>query len=314
MELRHLRYFVALAEELHFARAAAALGIAPPTLTVQIQDIERSLGTPLFARTKRNVVLTAAGEVFLAEAKAVLERFARAESVGRRAGRGEVGRIELGYVASAIYGGAIQDQTSRFRQTWPSIDIHARELPMESLPDLIERGQIDIGFVRAPMTIPRALRAHAVLQDQFCVALPADHPASVLEAPLHAADLVREEFIAPEQQAGTHEVGRRGKFIPNIISTPGGLVSVLAQVSLGAGVAVVPSVVTAALRIPNVVFRPLAGAPIRSEVAAIFRANDPSPTVRRLIQQIIQSPATQPLFMMEGKASFCEQKEAKKLC
>ena len=294
MELRHLRYFVALAEQLHFARAADSLGIAPPTLTVQIQDIEQALGARLFTRTKRNVALTAAGEVFLAEAKAVLERFARAENIGRRAGRGEVGRIELGYVGSAIYGGAIQDQTSRFRQAWPGIDITARELPMASLPDLIDGGEIDIGFVRAPMNLPRTLRAHAVLKDQFCVALPADHPAAARDGALPAADLAHERFIAPEQQAGTHEVGRRGKFIPNVIATPGSLASVLVQVSLGAGIAVVPSVVIAVLRIPNVAFRPLAGAPVQSEVAALFRAHEPAPAVRRLIQQIIQSPAMQP--------------------
>src|ERR1700721_1852231 len=105
------------------------------------------------------------------------------------------------------------------------------------------------------MSFPLTLRAHAVLKDQFCVALPADHPASAREASLHAADLAHEHFIAPEQQAGTHEVGRRGRFVPDIIATPGGLVAVLVQVSLGAGIAVVPSVVTAALRIPNVVFR-----------------------------------------------------------
>lgn len=294
MELRHLRYFVALAEHLHFARAAESLGIAPPTLTVQIQDIEQLLGVRLFTRTKRSVALTAAGELFLAEAKAVLERFARAESVGRRAGRGEVGRIELGYVGSAIYGGAIQDQTTRFRQAWPGIDIRARELPMASLPDLIDHGQIDIGFVRTPMHLPRGLRAHAVLKDQFCVALPADHPASAPDAPLHAADLARDRFIAPEQQAGTHEVGRRGRFVPNIIAVPGSLVAVLVQVSLGVGVAIVPSVVTAALRIPNVVFRPLVGPPIQSEVAAIFRASEPAPAVKKLIQQIMQSPAAKP--------------------
>ena len=300
MELRHLRYFVALAEHLHFARAAESLGIAPPTLTVQIQDIEQILGARLFTRTKRNVALTAAGEVFLAEAKAVLERFARAESVGRRAGRGEVGRIELGYVGSAIYGGALQDQTSRFRHAWPGIDIRVRELPMASLPDLIDRGQIDVGFVRTPMSLPRTLRAHAVLKDQFCVALPADHPASAREASLQATDLAHEHFIAPEQQAGTHEVGRRGRFVPDIIATPGGLVAVLVQVSLGAGIAIVPSVVTAALRIPNVVFRLLAGTPIHSEVAALFRANEPSPAVKKLIQQIIQSPVTDPRVAIGG--------------
>jgi DNA-binding transcriptional LysR family regulator len=121
MELRHLRYFIIRAEQLHFARAAEILGIAPPTLTIQIQEIERILNAKLFARTKRAVALTAAGEVFLIEARAVIEQFSRAESVGSRAGRGEVGRIELGYVGSAVYGGAAQVQVSMFRRAWPNI-------------------------------------------------------------------------------------------------------------------------------------------------------------------------------------------------
>src|ERR1700743_3741138 len=98
MELRHLRYFVAVAETLHFGRAAAQLGIAPPTLTVQIQEIERTLSARLFARTKRSVALTPAGEIFLGEARAVLDQFARAESVGRRAGLGEICRVGVGHV------------------------------------------------------------------------------------------------------------------------------------------------------------------------------------------------------------------------
>ena len=101
MELRHLRYFVILAEELHFSRAAERLNIAAPTLTVQIQEIERRLGAKLFLRTKRSVTITPAGEVFLKEARLVLDQFDKAESVGRRAGRGEIGRIEIGYVGSA---------------------------------------------------------------------------------------------------------------------------------------------------------------------------------------------------------------------
>src|ERR1700757_4165815 len=99
MELRHLRYFVAVAETLHFGRAAEQLNIAPPTLTVQIQEIERTLSARLFQRTKRSVALTAAGEIFLSEARNVLDQFAKAESAGRRAGRGETGRVEIGYVS-----------------------------------------------------------------------------------------------------------------------------------------------------------------------------------------------------------------------
>ena len=292
MELRHLRYFVAVAEELHFARAAERLGIAPPTLTIQIQEIERTLAAKLLTRTKRSVALTSAGEVFLAEARNVLEQFVKAESVGRRAGRGEIGRIEVGYVGSSAYAGVLQKQTSLFRRSWPGVDINARELPMEDLPHLIDEGHVDIGFVRLPMMLPRTLRMHILLRDQFCVAYPADHPLAAATAPVRPRALATAVFVTPEQEAGTMEVARRGKFAPNIISAPGSLLAVLTQVSLGAGISIVPSVLTTIVHMPNVVFRPLAGDPIPSEVAAIFRANEASPTVKKLIHQIVQSPET----------------------
>jgi DNA-binding transcriptional LysR family regulator len=292
IELRHLRYFAAVAEELHFARAAERLGIAPPTLTIQIQEIERTLSAKLLTRTKRSVALTSAGEIFLAEAKNVMAQFAKAVSVGRRAGRGEIGRVEIGYVGSAAYAGALQQQTSLFRRSWPGVDINARELPMEDLPRLLDEGQVDIGFVRLPMTLPRNLRMHILVRDHFCVAFPADHPEANATVPVRPTDLVAAAFVMPEQEAGTREVARRGNFAPNIISTPGSLLAVLTQVSLGTGISVVPSVLMNLVHVLNVVFPPLAGAPIPSEVAAIFRANETSPTVRKLIRQIVQSPET----------------------
>ncbi len=289
MELRHFRYFVAVAEELHFARAAERLGIAPPTLTIQIQEIERTLSAKLLTRTKRSVALTSAGEVFLTEARNVLAQFARAESVGRRAGRGEIGRVEVGYVGSAAYAGVLQEQTRLFRHSWPGVDINARELPMEDLPHLIDDGHVDIGFVRLPMILPRSLRMHILVRDQFCVAYPGDHPQAAATAPVRPRTLATSAFITPEQEAGTREVARRGNFTPNIISAPGSLVAVLTQVSLGAGISIVPSVLTTIVHMPNIVFRPLAGDPIPSEVAAIFRVNEASPTVRKLIHQIMQT-------------------------
>jgi DNA-binding transcriptional LysR family regulator len=292
IELRHLRYFVAVAEELHFARAAELLGIAPPTLTIQIQEIERTLSARLLTRTKRSVALTSAGVVFLAEARNVLAQFAKAESVGRRAGRGEIGRIEVGYVGSAAYAGVLQQQTSLFRRSWPGVDINARECPMEDLPRLVDEGQIDIGFVRLPMTLPRALRKHILVRDRFCVAFPADHPQAAATGSVSPRNLAASAFITPEQQAGTREVARRGKFAPNIISAPGSLLAVLTQVSLGSGISVVPSVLTTVVQMPNVIFRPLTGEPIPSDVAAIFRANEASPTVKKLIHQIVQFPKT----------------------
>ena len=164
MELRHLRYFITVAEELHFSRAAERLNIAAPTLTVQIQEIERVLSVRLFTRTKRSVMLTSAGKVFLDEARLVLDQYAKAESAGRRAGRGEIGRIEIGYVGSAAYAGVLQEQISQFTNQLPGVNIRAREYPMEDLPKLIEEGQLDLGFVRLPMVYPSSLRSHILLR------------------------------------------------------------------------------------------------------------------------------------------------------
>lgn len=291
MELRHLRYFVVLAEELHFARAAERLNIAPPTLTVQIQEIERTLAAPLFARTKRSVALTPAGEIFLSEARNVLAQFEKAQSVGRRAGRGEVGRVEIGYVGSAAYAGVLREQTCEFRKAWPNVDLNAREIPMESLPDLIVDGKVDVGFVRLPMLIPDSLQRHVLLRDRFCLAMPESPPSSRGLKAVHPETLKEHAFIMPEQNAGTYEVANRGGFHPRIVSAPGGLLAVLTQVSLGAGISVVPSVASGVLHLPGVIFRPIDGKPIISEVAAVFRSDESSPTVRNFVAQIKETPA-----------------------
>jgi DNA-binding transcriptional LysR family regulator len=161
---------------------------------------------------------------------------------------------------------------------------------MENLPRLLDEGHVDIGFVRLPLALPRPLRMHILVRDHFCIALPADHPLAADANHVRPKSLTASAFIGPEQEAGTREVARRGKFAPNIISTPGSLLAVLTQVSLGAGISIIPSVLTAVAHMPNVVFRPLAGDPIPSEVAAIFRANEHSPTVKKLIDQIVRSP------------------------
>ena len=290
MELRHLRYFITVAEELHFARAAERLNIAAPTLTVQIQEIERVLSVRLFTRTKRSVMLTSAGKVFLDEARLVLDQYAKAESAGRRAGRGEIGRIEIGYVGSAAYAGILQEQISQFTQQWPGVDIRAREYPMEELPTLIEEGQLDLGFVRLPMAYPSSLRSHILLRDVFCVAFCSNHPKAKQDTPLQPRELAGLRFVMPEQELGTYEVARRGRFPLDIVAKPGSLLSVLTQVSLGAGVSVIPSSVRKAVRLPNIEFRSIAGKPITSEIAVLFRAEESAPSARNFIHQILHTP------------------------
>lgn len=289
MELRHLRYFIAVAESLHFAQAAEKLGISAPTLTVQIQRIEQALQAQLFMRSKRSVSLTPAGAALLVEARQAVDQFERAVNVGRRAGRGELGRIEIGYVGSAVFSGILQQQLQRFRQRWPDVLVRAREFPMPDLPLMLEEGQVDLGIVRLPVDLVASLHAHVLLRDTFCVALPLSHPLAATEGSIASAALRNETFIMPEQGEGTWEVGRRGRFMPHAASMPGTLLEVLAQVSLCAGIAIVPNVLTRTVALPDVVFKPLAGEAIRSEVAAVFRKRERAPAVRNLIDQILHS-------------------------
>ncbi|CAD6553336.1 LysR substrate-binding domain-containing protein [Paraburkholderia sabiae] len=290
MELRHLRYFIAVAERLHFAQAAEALGIAPPTLTVQIQEMERALQAQLFRRTRRSVALTPAGEAFLVEARETIAQFERTLNVGQRAGRGELGRIHIGYVGSAAFSGILQKQLRAFRKSRPHVLVQATEHPMGELPALLEEGRVDVAFVRLPVDLPSSLRAHVLVRDAFCVALPAEHPLAAVSGSVKARSLAGENFVVPEQDLGTREVARRGRFSPRIVSAPGTLLAVLTQVSVGVGVAIVPNLLTRVVNLPNVVFKTLAGEPIVSEVAAVYRKFEHSPATKKLIAQITGAP------------------------
>src|SRR5262245_2918972 len=121
MELRHLRYFVAVAEELHFTRAAARLNIATPTLSAQIRALEMQLGAKLFVRKTRSVVLTQVGERFLVEARATLKQAEQAEHVGRLAARGDIGSIAVGYVLSSACAGLVSASIREFRVSHPDV-------------------------------------------------------------------------------------------------------------------------------------------------------------------------------------------------
>lgn len=285
MELRHFRCVLAVAHSLHFARAAAELGISPPALTKQVQETEQLLGTRLFQRSKRAVSLTAAGELFVIEATRALAQLAQAQDVARRAGRGELGRLEIGYVASAAYSGVLQDQFSRFRVSHPGIHIGAREYAMDALPGLLDQGRVDLAFVRPPLHLPDGLDSVVLLRDRFVLAVQADSPLARLDMAEPAA-LAQQAFIVPEQELGTLEVSRRGGFAAQVVSRPGSLVAVLTEVSLGVGCAIVPHSVMASVQLPGVVFRELATPQISSKIAVGFRRHEQAPAARAFIAQL----------------------------
>ncbi|GBL53289.1 LysR family transcriptional regulator [Pseudomonas sp. R3.Fl] len=285
MEIRHFRYFISVARHGHFTRAAEQLGIAPPTLSRQIQDMEKELGVRLFQRSQREVRLTAAGEALLAEAEQAVRQFDAAQLGAQRAGRGEAGHIELGYVASAAYSGVLQRQVSDFAAAYPAVLLNIREAPMAELPALVRDGQLDLAYVRSPMELPAELEAIRLHDEGFVLALPEASRLNEL-AEIPAARLAGETFILPEQISGTLEVAAQGGFVPRLGPQPGSLVAVIALVSLGQGVALVPESVLRRISLPQVNYRRVAGSRASSWLSLLHRRFEKAPAVARYIERV----------------------------
>ncbi|MGU7772005.1 LysR family transcriptional regulator [Burkholderia sp. MR1-5-21] len=287
LEFRHVRAFLSVAQHLHFARAADALDMAPPALTRQIQEAERLLGVRLFQRSRRSVTLSAAGEAYLAEASAAFEHLQRGRELATLAERGELGRIEVGYVSSAVYSGTLQRTVGAFRVAHPRIELNLREVPMDDVAKQIDSGRLDIAYVRPPMPLPGEIRTVTLQRDVFIAAVPADSSLAAQQS-IKAADLAGMQFAVPEQELGTLEVARRGRFAPVIAARPGGLLAVLACVSVNGWVAVIPDALARCVALPGVVYRPLAGKPITSELALAFRRFEKAPAVRAFLRIVSQ--------------------------
>ncbi|SAL14470.1 LysR family transcriptional regulator [Caballeronia turbans] len=270
VELRHVRCFLSVARHLHFARAAEELGIAPPALTRQIQEAERLLGVRLFHRTKRSVALTAAGEAYLGDAVGALDHLARGAERAALAERGELGKIVIGYVGSAVYSGVLQATVRGFRARYPLVEIGIEEIVMREAGALLMEGRVDIAYVRPPVPYPEGVEARTVHRDAFIVALPADSPLAASRV-ITPAQLRDQSFVAPEQESGTLEVARRGRFKARVVAQPGTLADVLAHVSLGGDVAVVPRSLAQCVTVPGVEYREIAGKAVPSEVAMMYR-------------------------------------------
>lgn len=285
MDIRHFRYFLAVAQQRNFTRAAEVLGIAPPTLSRQIQDLETVLGVRLFIRQQRQVSLTEAGQALLPDAEATVRQFELAQRNAQRAGRGEVGHIELGYVASAVYSGVLQRQVQAFSLTCSEVSLSVREAPMASLPASVVEGRFDLGYVRSPMTLPDELSAIRLNAEGFVLALASDAWLTRLPQ-ITAEHLQNETFILPEQISGTLQVAAQGGFAPKLGAQPGGLVAVIALVSLRQGVAVVPASVVGHISLPNVIYRPIEGCEVTSWLSLVHRRFEKSPAVARYIAQV----------------------------
>lgn len=292
MELRQLRYFIAVAEELHFRRAAARLHISQPPLSQQIRALEDELGYPLLARTRRRVELTAAGESFLRDARALLSELDGAVEAARRIDAGQTGRLRVNFVGSALLS-IVPGIVQRFRAVRPAVEIELRERSTVEQLRAVAAGVVDVGLVRPPIEDVPELRTQTVLRERTVAALPSGHElASLRRIPLRRLGSEPLVMFPRSQAPGFHDL------LMSVMSAPGThpqvvqyapeMLTIIGLVATGIGVSLVPASVTR-LALDGVTYRPATGAP-SSELIAIVRAGEDSPLVEAFLEQATLRP------------------------
>jgi DNA-binding transcriptional LysR family regulator len=288
MELRHLRYFVAVAEESNFGRAAKRLRIAQPPLSRQIRDLEREIGAPLFERVPRGVELTAAGRAFLPEARLTLAQAERAQRTAQRASRGETGRLRVGFVEAATHSGILPDVLSFFRAHLPSVGLSLFELDPLRQAEAFQEGRIDIGILHSPpLDAARWLRVEPIYSEPVIVALPKAHSLAG-RSRLALAALAEEPFVAfprvvaPEIYDDIIASCRRAGFSPRIVQEAAGWHTLASLVSAGVGVGVVPRSI-AEFRQEGVVYRTVRALDVQMSLTAGWKRSERSPVRERFV-------------------------------
>lgn len=303
MELRHLRYFVAVAEELNFTRAAQRLHLGQPPLSMQIRDLEQEIGTALFERTKRRVALTEAGRRFLAHAREILARTQQATEEAQRAGRGEIGRLRVGFTSSLPYTSTLADVVSTYRRDYPDVELVLREMFSVEQFTAISRGDIDVGFVRfRGLEVPAGVATREIGGDPLRIVVNATHPLADREI-VSLVELRDEGFIAYPPGTGTglpaicRDLCRNAGFEPRVVQVAREATTQIALVASGLGVALLPAPLEC-VRLPRVRYLPLSDAGAFLSLAVAQREAPAGPllaTFLRVLDQIIASS-------LEGRA------------
>jgi DNA-binding transcriptional LysR family regulator len=310
MELRHLRYFVAVAEELHFGHAASRLHTSQPSLSQQIRNLERELKVQLLVRTKRRVVLSPAGHRFLNEAREILAKADRAVGLARGADREEALRLVIAIYPETdwrLLGRALR----LFAEHVPSVEIYFENLTPEAQVEALHAGLIDLGFVALPIEA-EGLASESTGRVRLMVALPEEHPMA-RKATLRLKDLSEEAYtlwprhFSPASYDQLLSVFRRAGFGPPI-SMAGDLPStqtVLGMIAAGLTIALVDPALRQ-MAAPGVVFRDLAGQGVFIETGIIYRQDDSSPILASFLQELRAT------IRRHGSAPAAAPRESKK--
>jgi DNA-binding transcriptional LysR family regulator len=291
MELRHFRYFVAVAEEGHVTRAAARLGIQQPPLSQQIRALEAELQVQLFRRKPRGVELTQAGEALFAEARAILQQVEHAVTAVRRTARGEAGRIGLGFTSSASFHPFVPQAIREYRETHPLVGLSLEESGTGELVAALLDERLDAAFVRSPVGPAEGIAVHSVLDEAMVAALPAGHALArrTNAMPLGLAELSAETFILYRRPLGPGlydaiiAACQRAGYSPIIGQEAPRMLATLSLVAAGLGVTLVPQSMRR-LRVHGVTYRPLDSANgLVAPLNLAYRRGASSEAARRFI-------------------------------
>lgn len=284
VELRQLQYFVAVAEELSFTRGAARLHISQPPVSRQVMLLEENLGVRLLERSKQFVRLTAAGEHFYREARAILASIASAVHSTQQVANGQIGRLTLGLGGTAAY--ILPDVLQKFRQLYPQVELVLSPLHLAYQHSALEAGKIDVGLVITP-GVSSELNVQHLLRVRFHAVLPADHPLTGQDR-VSLKDLAEENFVMVPYAKGRGfgraimEICRRAGFTPRIVQEAEPMEAVIGMVAAGAGVSIVPRWLEH-LHVPKVAYRPIKEAYAGTSIGMAWRKDNASPLIQPLL-------------------------------
>lgn len=296
MELRHLRYFTVLAEELHFGRAARRLSISQPPLSVAIRQLEESVGAQLFDRNSKAVRLTAAGGTLQASASALLRDADEALLEARHVAQGSAGRLRIGFVGAMLYRGLPQALT-RFQTAHPAVRVTLAELNSgEQMAELLH-DRLDVGFVHT-RRVPAELECRLLISEPFVACLPAGH-ALAKKRKIPLASLRGESFVlfsrsaSPDYHERILSICADAGFLPEVRQEVRHWLAVVSLVSQGMGVALVPHAMRHCA-LPGAVFLPLEGASTPSEAYGVWLSASRNALVTRLLDEVAHGLGQRP--------------------
>ena len=288
MEFRHLRYFLMLAEELHFGRAAQRLAISQPPLSLNIQQLEASVGAQLFTRNSRGVQLTAAGSAFVPAARALLAQASAAAREARDVAEGQSGQLQIGFAGTMLYCGLPQI-LSRFQASHPRLRLVLRELSSsEQLSELL-RDRLDVGFVHTPR-VPQGFEQILVASQPLVACLPASHPQAS-EARLGLQALVGQDLVvvsrtvSPDYHERILQLCEQSGWMPPVVHELRHWLSVVSLVSQGLGVALVPEAL-AQSALAGAVFVPLNDVDVRYDTRCLWRSDRDQTALGDFVQAV----------------------------